>query len=91
MDYLIEHVTEILSAIRHSRDLLGEDEASWETTAWTRSQTDALKLAQALREGVFAEADLVEGCVDACIGLVRGRTRDETPTRWGVLVRFARR
>lgn len=91
MNYLAEHVDEILSAIRHSKDLLGEDDAAWETIAWTRSKVDAVRLAEALREGVCAEADLVFGCTDACVGLVRRNEGAESPIRWGVLVRLARR
>lgn len=91
MKYLAEHVEEILSAMRHSKDLLGGESASWETTAWTRCKADAVRLLESLREGVCAQVDLVEGCTDACIGLVRRNERGETPIRWGVLVRLARR
>lgn len=89
MKYLTEHVDEIVAAIRHSGDLLGRDGASWETTAWTRSMADAVRLAETLRESVFAEADRIEDCTEACVGLVRRSTG--SAIRWGVLVRISRR
>jgi hypothetical protein len=87
--YLSEHVDEILDAIRHSMDLLCENGKPWETTAWARSQADANELAEALRTGVFAELDLIEGPVEACVGVVRSGAGRRL--RWGVLVRLARR
>ena len=89
LKYLSEHVDEVIAAIRHSGDILCKDDASWETTAWTRSMADAVKLAEALREAVFAEVDQVEACTDACVGLVRA-SGPRPPIRWGVRVRLVR-
>lgn len=89
VEYLTEHVDEILSALRHSKDLICK--GSWETTAWARSMADAVRLAEALREGVFAEVDLIGGRMDACIGLVRRKEVAGSGLRCGVLVRLSRR
>jgi hypothetical protein len=90
LKYLNEHVDEILDAIRHSKDLLCKDGA-WETTAWARSMPDAIWLAEAVRDAVFAEVDQVDGCVHACVGVVRLTARFGAPVRWGVLVKLAAR
>jgi hypothetical protein len=50
---------------------------------------DAVRLAEALRENVFAEVDGIGGCADASIGVVR-RNDDTARLRWGVLVRVGR-
>ncbi len=91
MKYLTEHVDEIVLAIRNARDLLAKPGASWETTAWTRSMADAARLAERLRESVFAEADRIDDCAEACVGLVRRNTGSRPEIRWGVLVRISRR
>jgi hypothetical protein len=89
LKYLSEHVDEILDAIRHSKDILCK-EGAWETTAWARSMHDAIWLAEAIREAVFAEVDSVDGCSHSCIGVVRTHARRGAPVRWGVVVKLAR-
>lgn len=94
MKYLQEHVDTVLHAVRHSQDLIRGD-ASWETTAWARSMSDAVRLSQLLQEAVFQEVDRMQASGDATVGLVRSRRRaGEDPTRaeicWGVLVRLGR-
>ena len=92
MEYLQEHVDAVLRAVSHSEDLI-RGRASWETTAWARSMTDAVRLSQMLQDAVFQEVDRMKASSDATVGLVRSRRRaDEDPAcpevRWGVLVRL---
>ena len=94
MKYLQEHVDTVLHAVRHSDDLI-RGHASWETTAWARSMSDAVKLSQMLQDAVFQEVDRLQANRDATVGLVRSRRRaSEDPVlpevRWGVLVRLGR-
>lgn len=92
--YLHEHVDTVLHAVRHSLDLaLGQ--GSWETTAWTRSMSDAVRLSQMLQDAVFQEVDRTAATSDVTVGLVRSRERAggnpaRPKVRWGVLVRLGR-
>jgi len=92
--YLQEHVDAVLRAVRHSEDLI-RGNASWETTAWVRSMSDAVRLSQLLQDAVFQEVDRMHASSDATVGLVRSRRRaGEDPARpevrWGTLVRLGR-
>ena len=90
MKYLQEHVTEILEAVRNSRDRLAKSGGSWETVAWTRCMADALTLVEALRVCLYQEIDGLGGGLDTCVGVVRRSDDAATRLRWGVLVRAAR-
>jgi hypothetical protein len=92
--YLQEHVDAVLRAVSHSQDLI-RGSASWETTAWARSMSDAVRLSQMLQDAVFQEVDRMNASSDATVGLVRSTRRaGEDPAgpevRWGVLVRLGR-
>jgi hypothetical protein len=90
--YLQEHVDAVLRAVHQSQDLV-RGRASWETTAWARSMSDAVRLSQMLQDAVFREVDRIGARSDATVGLVRSRRHagedPKTPElRWGVLVRL---
>lgn len=92
MRYLQEHVDTVLHAVRQSEDLI-RGNASWETTAWARTMSDAVKLSQMLQDAVFQEVDKMQTNSDVTVGLVRSRRLDqEKPAgaelHWGVLVRI---
>jgi hypothetical protein len=92
--YLQEHVDTVLRAVSHSQDLI-RGNASWETTAWARSMSDAVRLSQMLQDAVFQEVDRMKASSDATVGLVRSRRRAgenaaRPEVRWGVLVRLGR-
>lgn len=92
--YLQEHVDTVLHAVRHSKDLI-RGSASWETTAWARTMSDAVKLSQMLQDAVFEEVDKMQANSDVTVGLVRSRRPNgEDPARaelrWGALVRLGK-
>lgn len=94
MKYLQEHLDTVLHAVRHSKDLI-RGSTSWETTAWARTMSDAVKLSHLLQDAIFQEVDQIGTGSDVTVGLVRSRTpggenRDLPEIRWGVLVRFGR-
>ncbi|MHC4973518.1 MAG: hypothetical protein ACYTG3_14420 [Planctomycetota bacterium] len=94
MEYLHEYVDTVVRAVSQSQDLI-RGRASWETTAWARSMSDAVKLSQLLQDAVFQEVDRIHARSDATVGLVRSRKRagedpDRPEVRWGVLVRLGK-
>jgi hypothetical protein len=90
--YLQEHVDTVLRAVRNSDDLT-RGSASWETTAWARSMSDAVKLTQMLQDTLFEEVDRLQAASETTVGLVRSRGHEGPAgpeVRWGVLVRLGR-